>query len=163
MRAAWMDDKQKPRGEPSAPAPECEPPGDAGGANNTVPRTPDVGSGAWIDTLKRILFEPIRMPGRRRARVWYKPYWIRQRLKHRATRWLGPLLFVLILLGGIGVMLLAASPWPPLTTLRHWAAYPNCDTARLVGLAEARVREPGYYFQHDRDGDGIACEPWEKR
>jgi hypothetical protein len=51
------------------------------------------------------------------------------------------------------------SPWPPLMTLRHIAAYPNCSAARLVQLAPAKRGEPGYYLHHDRDRDGIACEP----
>jgi hypothetical protein len=35
--------------------------------------------------------------------------------------------------------------------------------ARMVGLAPARRGQPGYYPQHDRDKDGIACEPWPRR
>ncbi|NMA96685.1 MAG: excalibur calcium-binding domain-containing protein [Phyllobacteriaceae bacterium] len=59
--------------------------------------------------------------------------------------------------GAYGV---ASSPFPPMTALRHLAAAPNCDAARAVGLAPARRNQPGYYSQHDRDQDGIACEPW---
>ena len=55
---------------------------------------------------------------------------------------------------------LASSPWPVATTLRHVASAPNCDFARLVGLAPASVGNPGYWRRHDRDGDGVACEPW---
>jgi hypothetical protein len=54
---------------------------------------------------------------------------------------------------------LVSSPWPVTTTLRHIASAPNCSFARLVGLAPARMGEPGYWRLHDRDGDGIACEP----
>jgi Excalibur calcium-binding domain len=61
------------------------------------------------------------------------------------------------------VLTLASSPWPITTTLRHIASAPNCDFARLVGLAPARRGEPGYWERHDRDGDGIACEPWPPR
>ena len=60
------------------------------------------------------------------------------------------------LLGG----LFWASPWPPLPTVRHIAAVPNCAAARAVGLAPARRGQPGYWPQHDRDRDGWACEPW---
>jgi hypothetical protein len=42
----------------------------------------------------------------------------------------------------------------------HFAAWPNCDAARGVGLDEARRGEPGYWLSHDRDRDGIACEPF---
>ena len=55
---------------------------------------------------------------------------------------------------------LGSSPWPLTTTLRHIASAPNCGFARLVGLAPARRGEPGYWKSHDRDRDGIACEPW---
>ncbi|MDF0493124.1 excalibur calcium-binding domain-containing protein [Bradyrhizobium yuanmingense] len=48
-------------------------------------------------------------------------------------------------------------------TLKHIASAPNCDFARLVGLAPARRGEPGYWQHHDRDGDGVACEPWRPR
>jgi len=58
---------------------------------------------------------------------------------------------------------LGSSPWPVTTTLRHIASAPNCDFARLVGLAPARRGEPGYWKRHDRDGDGVACEPWPPR
>ena len=47
--------------------------------------------------------------------------------------------------------------------LRHMAAAPNCSAARAVGLAPAHRGEPGYYLTHDRDRDGIACEPWPRR
>lgn len=50
--------------------------------------------------------------------------------------------------------------WSFTTKLKHIAAAPNCSAARAVGLAPARHGEPGYYFRHDRDQDGIACEPW---
>jgi len=56
--------------------------------------------------------------------------------------------------------LFVLSPWPAMTTLRHLAAFPNCDAARAIGLAPANAGEPGYWPRHDRDGDGIACEPW---
>ena len=61
------------------------------------------------------------------------------------------------------VWVLCSSPWPVTTTLRHFAAAPNCDFARLVGLAPARRGGPGYWPHLDRDGDGIACEPWPPR
>ena len=55
---------------------------------------------------------------------------------------------------------LGSSPWPVTATLRHIASAPNCGFARFVGLAPARKGEPGYWKRHDRDRDGIACEPW---
>src|SRR5919109_3898429 len=59
--------------------------------------------------------------------------------------------------------LLSLSPWPPLTTLRHIAAFPNCAAARAVGLAPAYEGEPGYWQRHDRDRDGKSCEGWSHR
>lgn len=60
-------------------------------------------------------------------------------------------------------VVLFSGPWPPLVTLRHWLAAPNCTAARMVGLAPARRGEPGYYWTHDRDQDGLACEDWPRR
>jgi hypothetical protein len=53
--------------------------------------------------------------------------------------------------------------WPLSVAIRHAAATPNCAAARAVGLAPAYMGQPGYYPQHDRDKDGIACEPWPRR
>ena len=55
------------------------------------------------------------------------------------------------------------SPWPFGTTLRHLAAMPNCAAARAVGLAPSRRGQPGYWYRHDADSDGIACEPFLQR
>jgi hypothetical protein len=38
--------------------------------------------------------------------------------------------------------------------------YPNCTAARAADAAPLRRGEPGYRPRLDRDGDGIACEPW---
>jgi hypothetical protein len=57
-------------------------------------------------------------------------------------------------------ILMSFSPWPPLTTLRHLAAFPHCNAARAVDLAPANRGEPGYWEHHDRDKDGKSCEPW---
>lgn len=49
---------------------------------------------------------------------------------------------------------------------RHFMAAPNCHAARLVGLAPSVRGQPGYWNEHDRDRDGIACEPipeWRSR
>lgn len=61
------------------------------------------------------------------------------------------------------VWVLSSSSWPVTTTLRHIASAPNCEFARLVGLAPAGRGEPGYWKHHDRDRDGVACEPWPQR
>jgi hypothetical protein len=53
-----------------------------------------------------------------------------------------------------------SSPWPPIATLKHYMAFPNCAATRMVGLAPAYKGQPGYWSRNDRDKDGIACEPW---
>jgi hypothetical protein len=57
------------------------------------------------------------------------------------------------------VWYLSASPWGVVLTLKHLAAFPNCAAAKAVGLTPARKGQPGYWPHHDRDNDGIACEP----
>lgn len=39
----------------------------------------------------------------------------------------------------------------------------NCAEARAAGAAPIRYGEPGYAPHLDRDGDGVACEPYRKR
>lgn len=39
-------------------------------------------------------------------------------------------------------------------------SYPHCDAARAAGAAPLRAGELGYGPHLDRDGDGIACEPY---
>jgi hypothetical protein len=41
--------------------------------------------------------------------------------------------------------------------------YENCSEARADGAESIREGEPGYREELDRDGDGIACEPWHGR
>jgi hypothetical protein len=76
-----------------------------------------------------------------------------------------PIIPTLFAVAGLGcvVVMLAMSPWPPDLTLRHWIAAPNCDAARLAGLAPANRGQPGYYVSHDADSDGVACEVWPQR
>lgn len=51
----------------------------------------------------------------------------------------------------------------PKLELSELAYYPNCDWARSFGAAPIKEGEPGYRFNLDRDGDGIACEPYRGR
>lgn len=53
----------------------------------------------------------------------------------------------------------AASPFPPLQSLRHLAAAPTCSASRAVGLQAAPYGAAGYWTWNDQDLDGIACEP----
>lgn len=41
-----------------------------------------------------------------------------------------------------------------------FAYYPNCSAARSAGAAPLRLGDPGYRSELDRDGDGVACEPY---
>jgi hypothetical protein len=89
--------------------------------------------------------------------------WSKRLFPHRYG-WLARLLGLVLLVGSIPatVVTIAAyySGWSVHDTARHFLAAPNCDAARAVGLASAYRGEPGYWPQHDRDKDGIACEPW---
>jgi Excalibur calcium-binding domain len=53
-----------------------------------------------------------------------------------------------------------ANDWTYEQSIRHILAAPNCNAARMVGLAPAMRDQPGYYLKHDRDRDGVACEPY---
>jgi|GEM_PF-1490320 len=93
-----------------------------------------------------------------------------ERVSRRVERrsWLrrhrGALVYLLLLgaaIGWIGWNLYpAAMHWPIGTAFLHLAAAPDCHAARAVGLAPALRGNPGYHPRHDRDNDGIACEPW---
>ena len=82
----------------------------------------------------------------------YRPWQTYRRL-------LAPIL-VIVALAALVAHEIVTSPWPPLVTIRHILAKPNCDAARSVGLAPSRRGRPGYYVEHDRDRDGVACEPY---
>jgi hypothetical protein len=41
-----------------------------------------------------------------------------------------------------------------------YAYYENCDAARAAGAAPLHRGDPGYRPELDRDGDGVACEPY---
>ena len=105
------------------------------------------------DSAERLKMRFARISRARRSRGWSQE----------------PLLSIVIASGIIGagalcyVLLASFSPWPPEVTLRHLAAFPNCAAARAVGLAPANRGEPGYWAKHDRDRDGVACEPWHGR
>lgn len=46
---------------------------------------------------------------------------------------------------------------------RRTEAFANCAAARAAGAAPIRRGEAGYGSHLDRDGDGIACEPYRGR
>jgi len=41
--------------------------------------------------------------------------------------------------------------------------YADCEAVRSAGAAPLRRGEPGYHPQLDRDGDGVACEPYARQ
>jgi hypothetical protein len=93
---------------------------------------------------------------------------VSRRIEYRSRATMLARYAVMVAVCGAGAYLamLALSPWPPLTTVRHLASIPNCATARLLDLAPARRGQPGYWPKHDADDDGIACEPiprWKSR
>lgn len=85
-----------------------------------------------------------------------------RRIVRRSRAWL-PVLLLVVVGAFTGYALLASQPWPAWTSLRHFAAFPNCAMARVVGLAPAARGQPGYWPQHDADFDGWACEPMPRR
>jgi hypothetical protein len=97
-------------------------------------------------------------------RLGMKPLWWHRhpaRLR-RMYRGAGILIFGAIVGVMLSILLTTLSPWPPLLTLKHFAAFPSCKFAQAVGLAPAHKGEPGYWSAHDDDGDGEACELWVK-
>lgn len=44
-----------------------------------------------------------------------------------------------------------------------WAGFANCAAARAAGAAPLYRGDPGYSARLDRDGDGVACEPYRRR
>jgi len=95
-------------------------------------------------------------------RLGLRPLWWHQHPARLRRIYRGIGLFVLgLIVGGVSYLLLVAlSPWPPLLTLKHFAALPSCKLANAVGLAPAYKGQPGYWPAHDEDGDGKACELW---
>jgi len=56
----------------------------------------------------------------------------------------------------------ATAPNPPAIAPRpeRGVFYRNCAEARAAGAAPIYAGQPGYRPGLDRDGDGVACEPW---
>lgn len=82
---------------------------------------------------------------------YVKPLWI------KPTHWIAILVIVAIVVGTLWKS--ASENWSTTETILHFAAFPNCSAVRILGLAPAWRDRPGYYSRHDRDLDGIACEP----
>lgn len=87
----------------------------------------------------------------------------------RLRRWRHAMGDVLVPLGytsgaALAIFVLWLSSLPSAWSLdqrwRHFLAAPSCGAARSLGLAPARIDQPGYYALHDADRDGVACEPY---
>lgn len=85
--------------------------------------------------------------------IWWRP---------RLYRWARSTTSAVLCGAALYGAITALSPWSPLETLKHFAAFRNCDAAWAVGLAPALKGRPGYWLTHDRDNDGIACEPYRR-
>ncbi|MEV6409824.1 excalibur calcium-binding domain-containing protein [Streptomyces bobili] len=53
-----------------------------------------------------------------------------------------------------------ATPDSAASTASADVYYENCDEARAAGAAPVYAGDPGYGPHLDRDGDGVACEPY---
>ena len=49
------------------------------------------------------------------------------------------------------------------TSESEFRYFRNCTDARAKGAAPIRAGKPGYRRHLDRDGDGIACEPYPQK
>ncbi|MFG2312880.1 excalibur calcium-binding domain-containing protein [Streptomyces sp. NPDC048566] len=56
----------------------------------------------------------------------------------------------------------SASGEPESSSSAEGVYYENCDAARAAGAAPLHRGEPGYRDGLDRDGDGVACEPYSR-
>ena len=82
-----------------------------------------------------------------------------------------PLDIVLMLAAVVSVVVLALASvhvWlasygfdSDLLAAKHLAARGGCGEANAVGLAPARIGQPGYWPQLDRNGNGMSCEPYD--
>ena len=71
---------------------------------------------------------------------------------------------LLIVLGVISWIISSVGESKSTSSDSHSGAYyRNCDAARSAGVAPLYVGEPGYRDALDRDGDGVACEPYKGR
>jgi hypothetical protein len=92
-------------------------------------------------------------------RNWYFHYG-RVRLYHRLSACAKVLALIA---GAAGIVYLHRPELHPSVAPQQMESFSNCDAARAAGRAPLRRGEPGYSPRLDRDGDGIACEPWRRR
>jgi len=81
----------------------------------------------------------------------------RESLRRRLRRGLSAFCAASVIAFPLAAVMLSTG-WSLPTTVRHFAAAANCQTARALGLANARKGEPGYWPWLDHARDGVACE-----
>lgn len=64
-----------------------------------------------------------------------------------------------LVVGAAGGVVLRDPTPAPRSEGASWS-YRNCSEARAAGDAPLHRDQPGYGAHLDRDGDGIACEPY---
>ena len=70
--------------------------------------------------------------------------------------------WLLLAAGGVlcAVYLISLSDGTADVSLSPGAYYRYCSDARAAGVAPLYRNQPGYRDELDRDGDGVACEPY---
>lgn len=58
------------------------------------------------------------------------------------------------------VLAATAAAWAASVPAAEAQTYPSCAAARAAGAAPLRRGQAGYSTRLDRDGDGVACEPY---
>ena len=68
-----------------------------------------------------------------------------------------------LIAGAAGIVYWHRPELRPIPAPQQMESFANCDAVRAAGRASLRQGEPGYSPHLDKDGDGIACEPWRRR
>ena len=127
----------------------------------------------YYAAVERLDHHMLRPGGERRLRAiqrafralhakwdWSADFW--RALRQRLRQWGVPVFLGVTL--GVGIVAfidLSDKFGSDELAARHLLAVRNCDAARAAGLAPAHRGDAGYYQHHDRDNDGIACEPYD--
>jgi hypothetical protein len=109
---------------------------------------------------------------RNKRRPYQRPDYYWQKAQRRGRRWRMSfrdwLLLALLGLAGLFAVfpdfgshrVVGEDAGRPAALLERNGYYRNCHSARAAGAAPLNAGEPGYRDELDRDGDGVACEPY---